>query len=324
MLSRGKNKRSVSLSNEPQEDLPSKDVEMNKDIVADLLVLIVFAFAIFLTFYVNLNFNRLVAWLVLIAIIAFMTLYIGHRILKSWKGVFVDQLNKVSLVRFQIIIWTILVLATFGEAALANIANGGPNPIFTVIIPSNLWLVMGISFAALPVASAASIHKSNPSDNEKIVNAIGLRSLKDKTEILVPLEELPKDVKEIADKAFPEGFVNPTKKIWELKTVNYLKINDDYLIANGLIVARARSELARFKDMFTGDEITNFNYVDISKAQLFLFNVLLIIVFSVALGSYFMGQPPFTTLPNIPDLVAIFLGISNGTYVTFKAIPRAA
>ena len=76
--------------------------------------------------------------------------------------------------------------------------------------------------------------------------------------------------------------------------------------------------------MLMGDEITNFNYVDISKAQLFLFNVVLIIVFSVALGGYFMGQPPFTTLPNIPDFVAIFLGISNGTYVNFKAIPRAA
>lgn len=312
------------MSNEPHEDLPRKDVEMSKDIISDALALFGFTIAILITFFLSLNFSRLAAWLVLMAIISFMTLYIGKRILNSWKGVFVDQLNKVSLVRFQIVIWTILVLATFGEAALANIAFDVSNPIFTVIIPSNLWLVMGISFAALPVASAASIGKSNPSNSEKIVDAIGLRSLKDKTEILVPKDKLPEDVKEIADKEFPEGFANPTKKIWELETVNYLKINEDDLIAKGLTVARTRSELARFKDMFTGDEITNFNYVDISKAQLFLFNVVLIIVFSVSLGGYFMGQPPFTALPNIPDFVAIFLGISNGTYVTFKALPRAA
>ena len=139
-----------------------------RDVAVGVISLIGFAAAIYLTLAINQNVSRLGSWLFLIAVITLMTFFIGWGILKSWKGVFVDQRNRVSLARFQIVIWTILVLATFGEAALGNIAFSEPNPVFTVIIPSNLWLVMGISIATLPVAAAATMKKTNalmPSSN---------------------------------------------------------------------------------------------------------------------------------------------------------------
>lgn len=300
-----------------------------RGIAVGILALIGFAVAIVLTLAINQNISRLGSWLFLIAVITLMAFFIGWGILKSWKGIFVDQRNRVSLARFQVVIWTILVLATFAEAALANIAFSEPNPVFTVVIPSNLWLVMGISIAALPVAAAASARKSSASP-DKIANAIGLRTLKDQ-ETVTDLKKadsdtdvLTKGLNDVIDTKLPTGLLEKDTTIRQLPKVNYLTINGEDLIANGLMVSRAKSELAKFKDMFVGDEITNFNYVDISKVQLFLFNVVLIIVFSVALAYYFMGQPPFASLPNIPDLVAVFLGISNGAYILFKATPRTA
>lgn len=63
-----------------------------------------------------------------------------------------------------------------------------------VIIASNLWLVMGISIAALPVASAASMRKANaPAAN--VANAIGARSLKDQCAIIAGEDEITKILK---------------------------------------------------------------------------------------------------------------------------------
>ena len=280
--------------------------------------------------------------MLLIVVITLITLSIGRFVVNFWwKGVFIDQRNRVSLARFQAIIWTILVLATFGETALANIALNAANPpVYVVTIPSNLWLVVGITVGALPAASIASSRKSKASA-DVIAQAVAARGVKDQEPILVNSEEL--DVTNIEQQNGVEqqidcenisdalkiamdadlGTILSGVKVTGKPEVNLLRINKNLFVAKGLIVARLKSKCAKFIDMFMGDEITNVCYIDIAKLQLFLFNVVIIIVFAVAIGGFFYSPPPYT-LPNIPAVWAIFLAISNGAYVTFKAAPRTA
>jgi hypothetical protein len=273
--------------------------------------------------------NRLVSWFMLMLALSLLIFYLGPIVFSrpgnwhprglDWYGVLVDGRNRVSLVRFQVVIWTILTLATFTEAALANVAYGSQNPVFVIVIPNNLWLLLGISVTTLPVTLLATVPNVNASDPH-VDDAIALRKAKEQA-AYVPPEIDESDA--TLDRA-----VLDTKQTKKTETsVRLFKVKQpngdiETVILQGVAAARPRVEDARLKDIFTGDEIANYGYLDPSKVQLFVFNIMLILVYAVALGSFlYQFPPPYTTLPNVPDTLAVFLGISNGAYLTYKAVP---
>jgi hypothetical protein len=65
-----------------------------------------------------------------------------------WLGLLIDSRNKVSLSRLQMIAWTVLLLSAFLTAVLHNLDGGYAEPL-AVTIPTELWVLMGISTAAL-------------------------------------------------------------------------------------------------------------------------------------------------------------------------------
>ncbi len=85
-----------------------------------------------------------------------------------WRGLLVDERNKVSLSRLQMTLWTVVILSGFLTAALSNLAAGQTSPL-SIAIPHELWLLMGISTTSLvgsPLIKSTKITKK-PNEAEK-------------------------------------------------------------------------------------------------------------------------------------------------------------
>ncbi|MEW6181754.1 MAG: hypothetical protein AB1500_01065 [Bacillota bacterium] len=92
--------------------------------------------------------DKLCAWLGIIALMAVFTTVAGHGVTGLWRGLLIDERNKISLSRLQMTLWTIVVLSGFFTAALSNLRNGQTAPL-SIAVPSELWLLMGISTTSL-------------------------------------------------------------------------------------------------------------------------------------------------------------------------------
>jgi hypothetical protein len=88
--------------------------------------------------------------------IAFVTLAmilifgaIGFGANNRFLGVLIDERNLMSLSRFQMALWTIVVLAGYFTFALARIKAGKTDDALNVAIDPNLWILLGISTTSL-------------------------------------------------------------------------------------------------------------------------------------------------------------------------------
>jgi hypothetical protein len=86
--------------------------------------------------------SPLVAWLCDLVLVTLFFLAVGATFKNSWVGVAVDWRGKISLSRLQIVMWTILFVATLLVAFVWNVAHGGE---ISLEIPSTAWLLMGIA-----------------------------------------------------------------------------------------------------------------------------------------------------------------------------------
>ena len=57
-------------------------------------------------------------WLAIMTLLVAFIVLAGRRIVGLWRGAFIDERNKISLSRFQTVVWTVLIVAAF-LAALA-------------------------------------------------------------------------------------------------------------------------------------------------------------------------------------------------------------
>jgi hypothetical protein len=62
----------------------------------------------------------------------------------TWVGVLVDQRNKISLSRFQLVLWSLLVIATIITEGILNALWKVPGPL-TLNVPSQMWILLGLS-----------------------------------------------------------------------------------------------------------------------------------------------------------------------------------
>lgn len=84
----------------------------------------------------------------------------------------------------------------------------------------------------------------------------------------------------------------------------------------------------RFTDMFKGEEITEKDYVDISKVQMFFFTLAAIVGYVVVLleadlGNSTAAEPGYTLyFPVLSTSLVTLIGISHVGYLTVKAAPH--
>jgi len=110
--------------------------------------------------------RRLWAWLGTLILLTVFTTIAGHGITGLSRGLLIDERNKISLSRLQMILWTIVVLSGFLTAALSNLALGQINPL-CIAIPTELWVLMGISTTSLvgsPLIKSTKIAKKAKAD----------------------------------------------------------------------------------------------------------------------------------------------------------------
>ena len=197
--------------------------------------------------------RTVLAWLLIAALMAAFAAVAGHGVTGLARGVLIDERHRITLGRLQMLIWTILVLSAYMAAALANIGRGAGSPL-NVDIPSELWMMMGISTASLIAAPAALQYKERRHGH--------------------------------------------TLHNWPSETDS------------------------RFSDLFRGEEVADREHLDLGKVQMFLFTVVLVLGYGLAVGEMLdESTAPFTALPAVDEGVVTLLAISHAGYLTRKALP---
>jgi hypothetical protein len=87
-------------------------------------------------------------WLLVLISMLVTIIVAGFRITGYWRGCLMDSRYMISLSRFQMALWTTIVLSGFLMAVMINMKRGVSDPL-AVAIPSQLWMLMGIATTSL-------------------------------------------------------------------------------------------------------------------------------------------------------------------------------
>jgi len=242
------------------------------------------------------------AWIGTLVLLAGFATVAGHGILGLWLGLLIDERNKMSLSRLQMILWTIVVLSGFLTAALWNISKGQVDAL-AIAVPAQLWLLMGISTTSL---------------------------------IGSPLIRSTKMTEPVAANAAQSKMIAIQEQQTRAELIRQ-GLTDKEIDILGKIVIWKWPWDARLADLFQGEEIGNAAHLDLGKIQMFYFTLVLVLAYAVMLGTMFSGigithispDGKFITsaisgLPSLPDGMVALLGISNGGYLGNKVIPHTA
>lgn len=213
-------------------------------------------------------------------LVAFATVT-GHAIVGCWRGILIDDRNVISLSRFQMTLWSMIVLSAFLTAALYNIYSGVDEPL-SIQLPSQLWVMLGISTTSLVGTPLLLSQKANKEPAEK------------------PLIDTLNQLR-------AEGFKPEDTKV------------------SGQVIGNTRPQLARWSDMFTGDETSNGAHVDLAKLQMFFFTLVLALTYCAALWNTFQHAQAdgISAFPVLDQSMIALMGISHSGYLLNKAVPRS-
>ena len=97
---------------------------------------------------------RLFTWIAIFLLLLLSSLIVGHGTTDKWNGLLIDERNKISLARFQMMLWILIVLSAFLTAALINVRSNPLNAL-AINVPIELLALMGISTTSLVGAPLA-------------------------------------------------------------------------------------------------------------------------------------------------------------------------
>jgi hypothetical protein len=229
---------------------------------------------------------RQTTWILCLLLLFIFILIAGQGVTGRPSGLLIDNRKKWSLSRFQMILWTVVILSGYFTAALCNIIHYAESmsPL-AIKIPEQLWILMGISTTSLIGSPLILSNKKDkkPEDKEKesILANLALQQGISKTEI-------------------PNKFDSV-----------------------GQVVENKDLKDACASDLFRGEETGNAAYLDLGKIQMLFFTIILIIAYSVLLFSKFKGTSGITEFPELDNSMIALLGISHGGYLINKAIPHS-
>lgn len=123
---------------------------------------------------------RLWMWLAIMLLLELFGIIAGHGVTGQWLGLLIDARNKVSLARFQMTLWTILILSAYFTGVMVNVDLKRPEPL-SIAIPPDLWLLMGISTTSLIgsplILSAKKARESKEPDKERALAALNRQAV---------------------------------------------------------------------------------------------------------------------------------------------------
>jgi hypothetical protein len=123
--------------------------------------------------------------------------------------------------------------------------------------------------------------------------------------------------------SYKQNSVNDTSQQAQAQPADVQPPGDLQSFPRGQLIVNRNPQSARWTDMFQGEEIGNASQLDLGKTQLFYFNIVLIVVYFATLGFIFASQArTIGAFPDLNDGLLALLGISNGAYLTNKAVPH--
>jgi hypothetical protein len=235
------------------------------------------------------------AWITIMLLLLAFVIFIGRHIVGLWRGAFVDGRNKVSLSRFQAVLWTVLVIAGFLAAALFNVREDQRDPL-GIAVPEQLWILLGISGTALVGSSLIKSQKrtANTAKEDEAKAKMGPEVTRlENTNLFVAAAD-------------PD---NPAPT--------------DPVVAQGVLTVNPHPKDSRWSDMFEAEEVGNKDHLALEKIQMFYFTIILVLAYAAAMAAIFADPSrKIGGLPLLDDSMVALLGISHATYLTGKAIPR--
>jgi hypothetical protein len=238
-------------------------------------------------------------WLVIMALLVAFIVLAGRRIVGRWRGAFIDERNKISLSRFQTIVWTVLIVAAFLAAALHNVQSNQTDPL-QITLPPQLWALLGISVTSLLGAGLVKQEKTKRTPElanaKKTLGATGVQ----------PDAVAPMPGNQLVAAADPD---NPSL--------------DDPVVARGTLTVNETPDASSWADMFQAEEVGNAGHLDLGKIQMFYFTLVIVLAYAAALGSLLAhASGKVADFPVLSDSTVALLGISHATYLTTKAVTR--
>lgn len=220
-------------------------------------------------------------YIALMVLMLVFMITVGVRISGRPAGILINERNLVTLARFQMVLWTLIILSAYLAAAIGRIKGRYSDALGIKLYPE-LWALLGISTTSL--IGTPLIQSSKQTQNPKP-------------------EELAKAETALTAKG-------------EAETKEEIAKN-----AQGVLYANADIKDAAFSDMFEGDEVGNTAYVDVAKVQMFFFTMVAALSYGMELfkwtstndGNLLINFPVVS-----PGLVAI-LGISHAGFLVSKS-----
>lgn len=107
---------------------------------------------------------RLAVWIGTLILLSLFLLVVGRGLTGQWLGFLIDNRNKMSLSRFQLVLWLLLIGSAYLVAALSNIhiiMFSSPVNALSITIPSELLALFGVSATSFAGASVILNVKKN-------------------------------------------------------------------------------------------------------------------------------------------------------------------
>ena len=84
------------------------------------------------------------------ALMLVLVLWVGWAAKGRVDGVLIDRNNRATLAQFQMVVWTLVILASYAGAVFTNLMSGtAAVDALEVSVPPELWLAMGIAGTSL-------------------------------------------------------------------------------------------------------------------------------------------------------------------------------
>jgi len=205
-------------------------------------------------------------------------------------GFFVDDRGRMSLARFQFVLWTVVILSGYFLAAMWNLGVTDPAAPVLPTMQQDLWLLLGLVTAS------------------PLVSALILDS-KGRTDPISPQ----------AGSANQPGANTPQSAATSQAPAGEQT-------SRGVLNVRSTRYAWSFLDLFSGEEIGNSGTVDISRVQQFIFTLVLIMAYgSLILTDIVYGSLAGARIAKMPELDLTLVGLlalSHSAYLAAKALPK--
>ena len=303
-------------------------------------------------FFVGLVFPKGLNWLFVMGFMICFIAFIGLSRTGRLSGIFINERNLMSLSRFQLVIWTIIVLSAFLTIALVRVSasvadpDGITDPL-AIALPEQLWTLLGISTVSLvgsPLILSTKLPKEPTPQEEEAFIAKKVAKFDKENAKIIAANFMGTKGKEITDIKFAEKIFENTTMEAKLKTLAKgetgkevkakmlaLEKKQKETVArvkrigadaerNGTLNFNEDIKDASFSDLFKGDEKGNCDYIDMAKVQMFFFTLIIAFSYMVLLVNLIMTKDAteLNSFPELSDGLVALLGISAAGYLANK------